>query len=474
VLECKLEIINLRFIKDDLLYPINSYPLNNFWNIPTERREDILTEAIIETHAWHFDRNLAYRRTVSARGIGPNVNRQDFPILIRPTAQIFKSYIDLIGSAFPQNNPVDFLKWLADNISIEIPRERFGQFRRHYSSLEALLKAIESIYADFGFEISTSSGTSGRSSIIIRNQESIDRTVESFYLAFQRIMGMRADHRAIFIMPIETRIAMVRMASFSITRVGVTKDRFHYTIPFPAYPDHVRIRAGKTLQPGWHGQMEKRIMHPAMNWLNDHYVFPQAIQKTRQLLEQAELVQERILLFGSWSHLHAVALQLKEHNRVLSLAPGSILGCGGGMKEQYPFTPSQIRQDLSRYIQLIDNKPIPIHDVYGMGEGNWAAMQCKQGNYHIPPWVYATVLDNDDNFTQQADFTGLLAFFDPFGGGRLFPSFYKTADQVRLVNGAGCYNPSLDCSCGETGAYIVHDSIQRVDLLGEAGCGATV
>ena len=65
-------------------------------------------------------------------------------------------------------------------------------------------------------------------------------------------------------------------------------------------------------------------------------------------------------------------------------------------------------------------------------------------------------------------------FFDPFGGGQLFPAFYKTADQVRLINGAGCYNPNLNCSCGEEGTYIVKDSIQRVDLFGEAGCGAQV
>jgi len=456
------------------LDPINSYPLNHFWGISVESRESILTQAIKETHAWHFKRNSAYRRTVSARGIGPTIDLQQFPCLIRPTAQIFKSYIDLIGSPFPQYNPVDFLKWLVDQISIELPRTRFKQFRKRYSSLESLLRAIESIYADFGFEISTSSGTSGRSSIILRDQDSIDRTVESFYLAFQRIMGMQANHRAIFVMPMETRIAMVRMASFSIKRIGVTKDRFHYTIPFPAYPDHVRIRAGKTLQPGWRGQIEKRLMCPAMNWLNDHYVFPQAIHQTRLLLEQAERVGEKVLLFGGWSHLHAVAMQLKENNRVLYLAPGSILGSGGGMKERYPFTPHQIRQDLSRYIQLKGNEPIPIHDVYGMGEGNWAAMQCKQGNYHVPPWIYASVLDNDDNFAKQSDYTGLLAFFDPFGGGRLFPAFYKTADQVRLINGAGCYNPILDCSCGEAGTYIAKDSIQRVDLFGEAGCGAQV
>ena len=109
-----------------------------------------------------------------------------------------------------------------------------------------------------------------------------------------------------------------------------------------------------------------------------------------------------------------------------------------------------------------------------MAEGNWAAMQCTYGNYHVPPWVYVVTLDDDDHFQERADSTGMLAFFDPYGGGDLFPSFFKSADQVRLVNGAGGYDPALNCACGETGAYIARDSIQRVDLLDEAGCAGQV
>jgi len=67
-----------------------------------------------------------------------------------------------------------------------------------------------------------------------------------------------------------------------------------------------------------------------------------------------------------------------------------------------------------------------------------------------------------------------LAFFDPYGSGPLFPSFFKTADQVRLIRGDGAGNRNGHCPCGELGAYIPQDSIQRVDLLDEAGCAAQV
>ena len=451
---------------------VNRLQLSDFWGLSPVQRESILLKAIAESHAWHYVHNKAYRHTVTARGVGPTASQADLPRLLRPTAQTFKSYIEILGTPFPQTQPRAFLNWLADQLSVELPRERFTRLRPRYRTLEALLLDIERIFADLGFEVSTSSGTSGRSTIMVRDQAGIDKTAESFYLAFQRYLGMQADHRAIFVMPRHTRIAMVRMASFSVERTGF--DRIHFTIPFPAHPDQVRIRTGRTFQPGWRGAIERKVWHPFMNWMNEQYVTPRAVRQTIDLLEQAEASREKVLLFGGWVHLHAVAQKIREKGRAIRLATGSLVGTGGGLKERYPFTPARIRSDLAQAIKLTDGQPAPFRDVFGMAEGNWAAMQCQQNSYHVPPWIYAVTLDEDDRFQQGSDTTGLLAFFDPFGGSRLFPAFFKTADQVRLINGAGGYDPAYLCSCGETGTYIARDSIQRVDLIDEAGCGAQI
>lgn len=459
------------------------YRLADFWDIPPGERGPILLDGIARSHAWHYARNHAYRLAVSARGVGPTVVGreslahelgQTLPRLLRPTAQTFKSYIDILGTPFPQEQPRAFVEWLADQLSVELPRDRFSHFRGRYRSLEALLRHIEQVFADLGLEASTSSGTSGRSTILVRDQDSLDKTVESFYLAFQRFMGMRADHRAIFVMPRQTRIAMARMAGFSVRRVGLPENRVHFAIPFPAEPDQVRIRAGRTFRSGWHGFVERRFWHPFMNWMQEHYVTQHAVQGTLKLLYQAEAAGEKVLLFAGWVQLHAVARELSRLGRTLRLAPGSILGTGGGLKERYPYGPAQIREELARVVELDERQAIPIRDVYGMAEGNWAAMQCAHGSYHIPPWVYARTLDQDDRFQEGADTTGLLAFLDPYGGGQLFPAFFKTADRVRLINGSGAYDPARCCPCGEIGSYMLRDSIQRVDLLDEAGCAAQV
>ena len=451
-----------------------SYNFEDFWEMAPAQRSNVLLTGIAEVHAWHMLHNQAYRQTMTARGAGSVNSPEEMALLLRPTSQTFKSYIDILGTPFPQDRPREFVDWLSQQLSSDLPSQRLEQFRTRYPSLEALLKEIERVYLDFGLEILTSSGTSGRASIIVRDQAGVNLTVESFYLSFQRYMGMRADHRAIFIMPRDTRIAMVRMASFSFRHVGLSEDRLHFTIPYPAYPDQVRIRSGRTYRGGWSGLLERRLWHPFMNWANDRLATPRTVKLTIKLLGQAEDSHDKVLLFGGWVHLHAVARALLAEGRVMNLPSGSLIGTGGGFKELYPFTPAQIRADLEKSIKLENGLPAPMRDVYGMAEGNWAAMQCESGNYHLPPWIYAVVLDENDRFIEKPESTGMLAFYDPVGGGDLFPAFFKTADRVRLVNGSRAYGPSLECLCGDSGAYLSEDSIQRVDLMDEAGCAAQI
>jgi hypothetical protein len=204
-----------------------------------------------------------------------------------------------------------------------------------------------------------------------------------------------------------------------------------------------------------------------MTFVQERFVDGHAIESAISHLVPAAAHGEKVLLFGSPAQLHGVASLLLEGGRTMTLAPGSLLGTGGGMKEGYPRGPAEIRQDLEQAFRLTSGEPVPIRDVYGMAEANWAAMQCDRGNYHIPPWVHAVSLDDDELFQKEARATGLLAFFDPFGGGELFPAFFRTADRVTLVRGT-------TCPCGETGSYIEEGSIQRIDLFGEAGCAAQI
>lgn len=457
--------------------PKKSTPnLMDFFEIPATQRLDTLLCAIIETHQWHYPRNRAYRRAVEAKGVGESITESHLARILRPTAHVFKSYIDVLPTPFPEYHPRAFLQWLDENLSIEIPSGRIQGFKASYPSLETFLQAIERHFNDLGFVIGTSSGTSGKSTLMVRDAQGVAQAIEAYKLAVYRLWGTKDAHEIIFIMPEQTRIVMAWLARLATQHLGMGP-RAHFAIPFPASPDHVRIRSGQLFKPGLRGLVEKRLLYPFMNKMNDTKVKEAFVNRTVTWLEDLSKAGKATLIFGGWVQLDAVYEGLVQrgygvNDKVLELHPESMIGTGGGVKERYPRTPAQIRERLATVLHTTKGEAVVHRDVYGMAEANWAAAQCAYGNYHLPPWIYAVVLDENDEIIPEPQATGLLAFFDPIAGGRLFPNFFKTADRVSLVNGGKWYDPGLGCPCGYPTTYIQRDSITRQDRLDEAGCAA--
>lgn len=434
-----------------------------------EQRRDFLVAAIGEAHSYHYQHNAAYRRTVNARGVGLYCKPTDLARLLRPAALTFKSYADLVGP-FPQDDPLAFLRWLNDQLSLPLEPARWPMFRRRYSSLEALLCDIERIYADLGLQIVTSTGTSGRASVVARDGATLALAIDAFFGEIGRAWGVTRGAGLVFMMPAQTRVAMARTAVLGTQHLNWAADgAVYFTVPFAATPDQLRVRAGRLYRPGMQGIWERRALHPFMAWANEHLAQPRFAALTLAALRAAAARGQPVMLLGGLVQLHAIAQAVLAGSASLPpLPPGSRIATGGGMKELYPFSVEAIRADLRRAFGNI-----LISDVYGMAEANWAAFECLYGNHHIPAWVYAVVTDDQDCIATGADTTGLLAFFDPLGGGQLIPPFFQTADRVRLMNGGGGHDPALCCPCGRDTPYIV-GGIQRVDLMEEAGCAAQV
>lgn len=437
--------------------------LNAFFALAPPERSTLLLDGVRVAHRHHFDRNVAYRRSVRARGVGDDVRPDDLPRLLRPAALTFKSYVETIG-AFPQNDPQGFLAWLGDQLSIPLPQDRRGDLRRWYPTMEGLLAATERAYADLGLEIVTSSGTSGLASVVARNGASVDLAVDSFFTGIHRSWGISRGAALVFVMPENTRVAMARSARIGTRRLDWAADTaVYYTMPFSATPDRIRLRAGRTYHSGPRGAMESRLVHPLMAWADTRWVAQKYVDITLACVRGLAADRRPLMLLGGLTQLHAVALA-----GPAALPPGSRVATGGGTKDDYPVPPEQIRADLEDAFG-----GAPVSDVYGMAEANWAAFECPRGNYHIPPWVYAVVTDDADRFAQGPVASGMLAFFDPVAGGDLVPPFFQTADRVTLVNGGSDYDPSLACECGYDSSYIA-GRIRRVDLMDEAGCAAQI
>ncbi len=444
-------------------FPDTPPALTDFWSIPDPERQELLLRGVLDAHAHHYEHNTAYRNTVAARGVGPILAPAELPRVLRTTSQAFKSYIDILGTPFAQDRAVDFVEWLAENTSVDL-RGQSHRFRSRYRSLESLLKAVEHAYATFGLEVLTSSGTSGRVALVPRDRQSTRLAVESYSLSFQRYLGVQADCTAIFMTPKRTRIATARMARAGVRSVGLTADRLHFTVTFPASPDRARIAAGHTYRRGFRGGMERRIWHPLLSFAERRLVDARAVESAISHLIPAAAHDEKILLFGNPADLHGIASFLLDSGRTMTLPSGSLLVTEGGVNKAYAKDPTAIRQDLQEAFRLPNGDPVPARDIYAMAEAAWAAVQCNHGNYHVPPWVLAVTLDDEEAFQTAQRSTGLLAFYDPFGGGDVSPAFFRTADQLTLVKG-------MTCPCGEKGDYVEEASIMRVDLIGDTGCG---
>jgi hypothetical protein len=101
--------------------------------------------------------------------------------------------------------------------------------------------------------------------------------------------------------------------------------------------------------------------------------------------------------------------------------------------------------------------PFEYQGVYAMTECTGAARLCPADHFHLPPWVYLSLLDPETSqpLPRTGVQTGRLALFDTlpenFWGGTI------SGDRV-TVNWSG------GCSCGRIGAYIHNDIVRYGNL----------
>ena len=357
--------------------------LDGFWSLADSEREERLLRGIIQTHAYHFERNSAYRNTVAARGVGPWTHAAELPRLLRATSQAFKSYADVLGTSFPQDEPDGFVGWLAEQLSVDW-RVGARPLGPRYPSLEDLLKAVERTGNGAGLTMLTSSGESGRVAVIPHDPVSTYLAAESFALSFQRYLGLRAQDTAIFMMPKRTRTAVARMTRLGVQRLGLARGGMRFTIPIAASPDQARLRIGRTYRSGWRGGVERMIYHPLAAFFQERVLEAHAVESAISRIIPAAARGDRVFLLGSPTQLQSMASLLLDGRRTLTLAPGSVLVTTGGTRGMRATSPLEMREQLQSTFRLTDGSPVPVRDVYGLAEANWAAMQCSQGKLSHP------------------------------------------------------------------------------------------
>lgn len=152
-----------------------------------------------------------------------------------------------------------------------------------------------------------------------------------------------------------------------------------------------------------------------------------------------ELKDKTIVLMCGNNFLWQMVEWAERDNLELRFAPDSMICLAGGAK--FDSTTQEQRDKIERVIGL------PLREVYGFSETTQSAMRCSAGHYHQPPWIVSFVLDRDTGvpLPRTGTQTGRYAVFDLWA--QTYWGGFITGDEV-TVHWDG------DCSCGRKGSYL--------------------
>ena len=174
---------------------------------------------------------------------------------------------------------------------------------------------------------------------------------------------------------------------------------------------------------------------------------------------------QRLYITGMWGALYPFAEKVRARGfTAKDFHPENACYLGGGLKR------AQLPDNYREYVfETFNLQPRYIYQMYSMQELNSSMPRCQEGGrYHVPPWVVALPLDKsgDALLATEGEVECRAAFFDLSLEGRW--GGVISGDRIRID-----FSP---CKCGAQTPSI-EDSIARfADLEGDdkIGCAGTV
>ncbi len=319
-----------------------------------------------------------------------------------------------------------------------------------------------------GHYVSASSGTTGKSAMLIASDKDMDWSQIDTVNVFTWGSGVKAkqDRLQVGMAPVASvpknrKIAEAQAAAFC----DPTLERWTYPVPpitVGALTKQVVMRkkiADGTARPDEIAEFERTSRE------RQEYV-EQAIPKTADFLIANR--DKKLMVSGLWSGLYAVAKAVRDKGfSAKDFNPDNCLYVGGGLKR------AQLPADYQEFVHQTFNIPAGRHfQNYSMQELNSGMPKCADdGRYHIPPWIVAIILDKDGDNALPHDYYGEVegraAFFDLSLDGRW--GGVITGDKISID-----YRPCP--TCGNKGASIKDNIARFADLEGDdkIGCAGTV
>jgi len=316
--------------------------------------------------------------------------------------------------------------------------------------------------------ISCSSGTTGKSAMLIASQKDMDWSKLDTVGVFNWGSGVKPeqDRKMIGCAPVASvpknrAISEAQYAAFA----NPEWERFSYPVP----PITVGSLTKMVV-------MRKKIADGTA-LPEDIAAFENTSKERQETLDRAidiaaeEIIANRdkkLMVSGLWSGLYAVAKAVRDRGySAKDFNPDNCIYVGGGLKR------AQLPADYQEFVHGTFNIPDGRHfQNYSMQELNSGMPKCREGGrYHVPPWIVPMILDKQGDTLLPYDINGgeiegRAAFFDLALDGRW--GGVITGDKIALD-----YSP---CACGNKGPSIRDNIARFADLEGDdkIGCAGTV
>ncbi|HET8711148.1 MAG TPA: hypothetical protein VFM32_07220 [Spongiibacteraceae bacterium] len=323
-----------------------------------------------------------------------------------------------------------------------------------------------------GHYISCSSGTTGKSAMLIASAKDMEWSRQDTVNVFAWGSGVKPAHdrrmmglAPIAYVPKNVAIGEAQEAAFG----DPGKERFRLPIP-----------------PMTVGALTKMVV--LRKKMADGTALPEELvdfertsKERQETLDKAmvagaeALVKyrgDKLYISGLWNALYQIAKLVREMGYAAKdFHPDNCIYVGGGLKR------AQLPPDYQQFVHETFNIP-PNRNFqnYSMQELNSGMPKCQQGGrYHVPPWVVPFILNEagdallPQNLSaphRDSEIEGRAAFFDLSLDGRW--GGVITGDKISLD-----FSP---CACGHRGPSIRDNIVRYADIQGDdkIGCAGTV
>jgi len=409
------------------------FGVDDYFNTPKNGNK-LREKAIIEVFNYHYNNNLFYNQFCKHRNISTDHIKceKDFIKIPMVPDAFFKDY--------PSEKPKEVYNWLYQVSSVDI-----GEYNFIGKNLTQFLDWAENRLKGL---ILHSSGTSGKFSIIFRDEETMKRIIYTLLrLILFHVTDL--DDNAHFVYPGSTKTFLAGGHAVGKASELFDDEHKHFSTDRALSMEIIKLMStGQAV--GLKQKLELKMIQKAL--VKGQYKIINLLQELEKKNEQVALVTFPILI---WEIMNVMEKQ--GFTMDLGKSNSFVVSAGGWKIHAH----KKVSEDeFAKRIEKCFGIPKENYrDLYGMSEMNGAALSCEERYKHLTEWIYPMVLDDDMEPVGFGE-SGRFAFLDPAGYG--YPGFIMTGDRVTLLEKCP--------KCGKSG-IVIKSEVTRMKGAEGRGCG---